>query len=182
MILARRVEMKTRRRRKRECFYVIILMNSILFARLRFILCVYKWKERKTCAGTEFMSVENVFLSCFCFAYICQLSRALVIILIVEFILFISFERTILDSLTRWAWEGGGGRPAGALEGEHVLVTRHMCVCVCVWESLWKIFHLNLLSWKCEICAIINIIILCFASLIVKMCYELNKPYALLRM
>lgn len=134
MILARRVEMKTRRRRKRECFYVIILMNSILFARLRFILCVYKWKERKTCAGTEFMSVENVFLSCFCFAYICQLSRALVIILIVEFILFISFERTILDSLTRWAWEGGGGRPAGALEGEYVLVTRHMCVCVCVRE------------------------------------------------
>jgi hypothetical protein len=27
-----------------------------------------------------------------------------------------------------------------------------------------------------RICAIVNIIILCFAWLIVKMCYELNKP------
>lgn len=144
MILARRVEMETGRRRKRECFYVIILMNSILFARLRFILCVYKWKERKTCAGTEFMSVENVFLSCFCFAYICQLSWALVIILIVEFILFISFERTILDSLTRWA-RGGGERTAGALEGESVLVTWHVCVSECVRVCgefpYWNIYY-----------------------------------------
>lgn len=90
-------------------------------------------------------------------------SRALVIILSVEFILFISFERTILDILTRaWGEELGGTREC---VGDSL--------CVCEWIS-----H-QISIWKWEICAIINIIILCFASLIVKMCYELNKPYAL---